>query len=180
MRPNQRGGITSAFAGEAEKGRVVVKVLSMRPNQRGGLNATVALDKSFRRKYSDRAYATHDMAYATTKHQHVVCEPNKNRVKDNIWLKDRRVNVVALFLTRRLDVENHLATQIDGNLYLECRDFLITCCYISSNIPLSESENELERVTGKVRGKNAIVQGTINAKSSSWGSSSTDNHTHLL
>lgn len=128
----------------------------------------------------DRAYATHDMAYATTKHQHVVCEPNKNRVKDNIWLKDRRVNVVALFLTRRLDVENHLATQIDGNLYLECRDFLITCCYISSNIPLSESENELERVTGKVRGKNAIVQGTINAKSSSWGSSSTDNHTHLL
>ncbi|KAK9696188.1 hypothetical protein QE152_g32069 [Popillia japonica] len=91
-----------------------------------------------------RAYAAHDMAYATAKQQDMdilfVCEPNKKRVKDTNWIKDTRTDVAALILTKNVEVIGHSAG--DGHLVLELETCDIVCCYVSPNIEMHQYELE--------------------------------------
>ncbi|KAK9702453.1 hypothetical protein QE152_g29947 [Popillia japonica] len=108
-----------------------------------------------------RAYAAQDMAYATAKQRKVdiliVLEPNKKRVKSAEWLKDTRVNVAVLFLTKNLEVIGHCAG--DGHLLLCLRGFDIMCCYVSPNIGMQDYREEVDRVMAMANNRKTIVNG---------------------
>ena len=87
-----------------------------------------------------RVYAAQDMAYAVAKQRDadvlILSEPNKTRVKGDNWLKDNRVNVGVLFLTKDLGVAGHKSK--NGHIIVNLGNWEIICCYISPNIPLQE------------------------------------------
>ncbi|KAK9675312.1 hypothetical protein QE152_g40459 [Popillia japonica] len=81
------------------------------------------------------------LAYAVANQRNidilVVSEPNKKRVGGHKWLKDCRVDVAVLCLTRNLDVLEHKTTE--GHLILNLKTMTIICCYISPNISLQDT-----------------------------------------
>lgn len=123
-----------------------------------------------------RAYAAQDMAHATAKEKGadilIVGEPNKKRVQGSEWLKDSRTNVAAKVLTKNPRVLNHEIG--DGYLILTLTEYSLVCCYISPNLPEQDYNNEVDVIMRKIDGREAIVLGDINAKSSQWGSPRTD------
>lgn len=80
------------------------------------------------------------LAYATAKQKNVdiivVGEPNKKIIRGNERIKDKRENVVVLFLNKKITVAEVSA----GNGFL-CMNFGhwdMYCCYISPNINIAE------------------------------------------
>lgn len=114
-----------------------------------------------------RAYAAQDMAYATARQKGidllVVGEPNKKRVSSSDWIKDTRVSVAALFLTRDTDIVGHRVG--DGHITLIFKDFVLICCYISPNIALTNYKAEVDAIMSHVSTKEGVVIGDFNAKS---------------
>lgn len=123
-----------------------------------------------------RAYVAHDMAYATAKEQDIdiliICEPNKSRVKEETWIKDNRVSVAMLIMSRGLDVKGHKVG--DGHIMLMLSNCTIVCCYLSPNIPMHEYKKEVDSIMKHVNKHEFIILGDINAKSFLWGSPRTD------
>ncbi|KAK9731918.1 Endonuclease-reverse transcriptase [Popillia japonica] len=124
-----------------------------------------------------RAYAAQDLAYAVANQRNivilVVSVPNKKRVSGDKWLKDCRVDVAVICLTRNLDVLGHKSTE--GHLILNLKNMTIICCYISPNISLQEYKNEVDVIMTSVESpKRVVVLGDFNAKSAQWGSPHTD------
>lgn len=119
-----------------------------------------------------RSYAAQDMAYATAVELNAdilfICEPNKKRVQNNIWLKDTRTNVAAILLNRNLEVQNHKACE--GYLIVSFEKVNFVCCYISPNIDILDYKNEVDQIMGNVQGQEYVILGDFNAKSPYWGS----------
>lgn len=124
-----------------------------------------------------RAYAAQDMAYATATQRSidvlVVGEPNRKRVSDDIWIKDSRVSVAVLLLTRNLDVIGHKTG--NGFVTLNLKGISFTCCYISPNIPLLDYKKEVDNIMATLDANTqTVILGDFNAKSPQWGSPVTD------
>lgn len=123
-----------------------------------------------------RAYAAHDMAYATAVQQGfdilVLGEPNKRRIEGSNWIKDKRKDVGVLFLNKNLGTVDHTARE--GHVIIRFNEFHMICCYISPNISLQEYKREVDVIMQTSSNKDRIVMGDINAKSPMWGSPVTD------
>ena len=117
------------------------------------------------------------MAYATAKQKHVdllvVGEPNKKRVCGDEWIKDSRVDVAILLLTRNLEVSGHNVKE--GHLVLNLKNLKVVCCYISPNISMQEYKKAVDMIMNTLDdGIQSVIIGDVNAKSPHWGSPVTD------
>ncbi|KAI4470771.1 endonuclease/exonuclease/phosphatase superfamily [Holotrichia oblita] len=96
----------------------------------------------------------------------------QNRVKGNEWIKDTRVNVAVLCLTRNIEAMGHQVN--DGHLILRMKNVTLVCCYVSPNIQISDYKEEVDEIMKNVNNNHSRVLGDINAKSAQWGSPTTD------
>lgn len=98
------------------------------------------------------------MTYTTaTQHKmdiRIVLEPNKKRVKGAEWLKDKKVNVAVLFVTKNIQIIGHCAGH--GHLLVGLEGLDIMCCYVSPNVRMRYYKEEVVRVIGMANKKGLL------------------------
>lgn len=125
-----------------------------------------------------RSRVAQDLAYATARERSadilIINEPNRNMVKEAVWLKDKRTDVAIKIITRNVAVRDMERGQ--GFISVDMGELTILGCYVSPNIPLVEYKKEVDYIMKQVNGKrkDTIVTGDLNAKSPAWGAPITD------
>ncbi|XP_075210571.1 uncharacterized protein LOC142317918 [Lycorma delicatula] len=107
----------------------------------------------------------------------VVSEPNDRKMQEESWLHDATCNMVVRSFSSNIPIVRHGAGL--GHVWLDAAHILVCSVYVSPNVELGVTLDELSRLKNAVC-KEVVICGDFNAKNVAWGGGVTDRRGLLL